>query len=428
MSSSSVSDRGASSSAVSGCSRRDLVRVRLAVIAVFMTFGISIAAWAVHLPSLQRATGISTAMLGTVILLHGLGALVGMQVSGPLSDRWGSGRLALGTAPLMAACMPLPFLTDRVGWVFCGALAFGIATGGAEVSMNAAGVALERVYRRPIMSSFHGMFSIGNVIGSGIAAIGFLVEASTVVMTGLMAAVGITLMVAASTWLRHPMLTEAAEAPEASEAPEATPASGQRSQRKSGKSRVLLLGALAFLCLLCEGSAMDWSSLHAQEHLGASPAQGAMAFAAFVSSMTIGRLVVDRIAHRVGAVAVVRYGSVLVVAGGLLVVTATMLPFTMLGWALFGLGLAGSAPLVFSAAGNLGPDSGRVLSRVVGMGYLAFLAGPALVGWIGEVTSLNTALFIPVVAGAVCVLAAGTVRREDHAVPAQQSGTTPPVR
>jgi MFS family permease len=177
---------------------------------------------------------------------------------------------------------------------------------------------------------------------------------------------------------------------------------------------VLLLGAVAFLCLRCEGSAMDWSSLHAQQHLDASSVQGASAFASFVSAMTVGRLLVDRIAHRVGPVAVVRFGSVLAVVGGLLVVTVPSLPVVMLGWALFGLGLAGGAPQVFSTAGNLGPDS-RALSRVVGMSYLALLAGPAMVGWIGEATSLNTALLVPVAGAAVCVVAAGIVRRDPAA-------------
>ncbi|WP_395307672.1 MFS transporter [Mycobacterium sp. AMU20-3851] len=379
---------------------------------VFLAFGFAVAAWAVHLPSLQRATGISTAMLGTVVLLYGFGALIGMQICGPLSDRWGAGRVALGATLLMTVCVPLPFLTAGLGWVICGALVFGIATGGADVAMNAAAVALERTYERPIMASFHGMFSIGNVIGSGIAAIGFLVHASTVLMTGVMAATGVALMGAASPWLRSPVLTAAAQNLAANHA------SPGRARQKPGRGRVLVLGAVAFLCLLCEGSAMDWSSLHAQQHLGASPAQGAMAFAAFVSAMTIARFVLDRIVHRVGPVAVVRYGCMLMVVGALLVVTVPTLPVVMVGWALFGLGLAGGAPQVFSTAGNLGgPDSGRVLGRVVGMGYVAFLAGPALVGWIGEATSLNTALFLPVLAGAVCVLAAGSVRREEHGAP-----------
>ncbi len=422
MSSSSVSDCGASPSAVSRPSRRQLIQVRLAVFAVFTAFGVSVSSWAVHLPSLQRATGISTAMLGTVILLYGLGALVGMQFCGPLSDRWGPGRLSLVSATLMAVTMPLPFVTDSLGWAIGGAVVFGVVTGATDVAMNAAAVAVERAYGRPIMAAFHGLFSIGTVIGSGIAAIGFLVHASTVVMTGLLAVVAVGLTAVAAPWLRSPVLAGTDPGADAT----ADPTSEPGADRRPGARRVLVLGAMAFLCLLCEGSAMDWSSLHAQQHLGASPAQGTMAFASVVTAMTIARFFLDRIAHRVGPVAVVRYGSLLMVAGALLVVTVPTLPAVMLGWALFGLGLAGSTPQVFSTAGNLGGhDSGRVLGRVVGMGYIAFLAGPALVGWIGEATSLNTALFIPVIAGVVCVLAAGTVRHEDTHLPA---GVTPPAR
>jgi predicted MFS family arabinose efflux permease len=392
------------------------VTVRVALFAVFACCGMTLAAWGVHLPSLQRDTGISTAMLGTVLLCFGGGALVGMQVAGYLSDRWGAGRATILGSAAMSACIPLPFVSTGIGWVIPAVVVLGVSAGTADVAMNAAGVALERAYARPIMSAFHGLFSVGATVGSGIAAVGFLLEGPTVATTAVMAAVCLALVAAASVWLRSPVLQQDEQPASTADVPESAPAPGRR------LGRILVLGMLAFLLLLGEGSAMDWSSLHAQRHLGASPAQGTMAFAAFVLAITIGRLVVDRIAGRVGPVAVLRYGGLLAAAGALVVVTVPLFPVVLLGWALFAFGLAGGFPQVLSAAGNLGADSGRALGRVVGIGYLALMAGPALVGWIGEATSLNTALLVPAAAAALCVLAAGAVRRDQSAATAHLIG------
>ena len=154
---------------------------------------------------------------------------------------------------------------------------------------------------------------------------------------------------------------------------------------------------------------MDWSSLHAQQHLGASPALGALAFGFFVAAMTVGRFSVDRLAARVGAVRVVRWGSLAAAMGLVLVMAAPVLPLTLLGWVITGLGIAGGVPQVFSAAGNSGGASGRTLSRVVGMGYLAILAGPSAIGWLADVVSLNTAFVVPLAAVLICAAMAGVI-------------------
>jgi MFS family permease len=172
---------------------------------------------------------------------------------------------------------------------------------------------------------------------------------------------------------------------------------------------VLVLGVLAFLLLLSEGSAMDWSSLHAQQHLGTSPTMGALAFGTFVTAMTVGRFSVDRVAQHIGSARVLRWGAAAAAVGIIVVTLSPVLPLTLLGWIMFGLGLSGGVPQVLSAAGNVSGASGRALSRVVGLGYVAILAGPAVIGWLAEVTSLNTAFVVPLCAVLTCALAAGAV-------------------
>lgn len=336
-------------------------------------------------------------MVGTVLLVSGLGALAGMQICGPLADRWGSGRVTCVAVTAMALTVVVPLSATNTVWAFGGALLFGICTGAADVAMNAAAVEVERRYRRPIMASFHAVFSMGSVAGSAFAAAGFAVRASTPTAAAAAAVCCSALIAAVCRWLKY--------------AGDAKPVDGgeDHEQRTAHPRRVAVLGALAFLLLLCEGAAMDWSSLHAQQQLAASPTLGAVAFGSFVTAMTIGRLCADRIAARVGPVAVVRWGCLLALAGIAVVVASPVLPLTIAGWVIFGLGLAGGAPQVFTAAGNLHVDSGRVLARVVGVGYLAIMAGPAVIGWLAEVSSLSAALVLPLCAVTVCAVSAASV-------------------
>lgn len=169
--------------------------------------------------------------------------------------------------------------------------------------------------------------------------------------------------------------------------------------------RVLLLGGIAFALMLCEGVANDWSTLQVKEHLGVADSVAALAFGAFSATMTFGRFVADRISARIGGVAVVRYGAVAAAAGMTLVMASPWLPLTLAGWALFGLGLSGAVPQLFTAAGNITTGSpGTNMSRVVGLGYLGFLAGPSSIGWVSESTSLTAAMAIPL--GCVLLAAA----------------------
>lgn len=176
------------------------------------------------------------------------------------------------------------------------------------------------------------------------------------------------------------------------------------SGRRGGYSRrVVLLGGVAFALMLCEGVANDWSALQVQERLDSPASVAALAFGAFSATMTLGRFVADRVSARIGSAGVIRYGTLMAAVGMGTVMASPVLPLTLAGWALFGLGLSGAVPQLFTAAGNLDSGSpGADMSRVVGLGYLGFLAGPACIGWVSEATSLTTAMAVPL----VCVLVA----------------------
>ena len=394
---------------------RSLTRERFAVFAVFVAFGLVLGTWAAQLPAVKAAIGASTSGMGAILFILGLGAFLGMQASGYAIDRWGSARIATVGAAAMALALLPPLLLTSWPAVAGTALLLGIAVGISEVGMNAAAVEVERDYQRPIMASFHGMFSIGNVIGALFGAAAFSLGIGSVATAVTITVISLILASAAAPTLIRRRTSHPAAPPE----PEHAGAESKTGIPKSRpRGRLALLGILAFLLLLTEGSAMDWSSLHAQEHLGGSSSSGALALACFVSAMTAGRFTVDRVAARIGPVHVLRGGAILAVAGLVIVALSPMLAVTCLGWVVLGLGLSGCVPQVFTAAGNLPGSSGKELSRVVGAGYLAVLAGPALVGWLADFIGLNNAFILPMIAMVVCVCAAHVLAPRKPAVAA----------
>lgn len=378
-----------------------LRRARAAVFALFASFGIVLSTWAVHLPALKQSVGMSNAVTGTVLLILGIGSLAGMQISGVAISRWGTERVAVMAGVALAVSIMVPLAATTIGQAAVGAFVLGTSAGCADVGMNAAAVDVERDYGRPIMAAFHAVFSIGTVIGSLLGSAGFALQLTTLTTTSTIASICLVTVGAAFTGFRG---YRARRELDSEEIP-ALPAQVDRRLRL----RVLLLGMLAFLLLLSEGSAMDWSSLHAREHLGASAPSAALAIGSFVVAMTVARFAADRVAQAVGPVWVLRGGAILAAAGILAVIMAPNLPVALAGWALFGLGLAGGLPQVLTAAGNLGGGSARTLSRVVGVGYVAILGGPALIGWLVQLVSWQGAFLVPLCSVVICAAAARLV-------------------
>ncbi|NKT37172.1 MFS transporter [Rhodococcus hoagii] len=278
-------------------------------------------------------------------------------------------------------------------------LVFGFGNGALDVSMNSQAVLTEREYGRPIMSAFHGMFSIGGVVGSLIGAVTIGAGWSPAVTLAASSALGLAAVALCTARLLPPS---------------AHPQPETHGQRRRGRysPRVLALGAVAFALMLAEGVANDWSTLQVKEHLDVPASVAALAFGAFSLTMTVGRFTADRVSSALGPVAVVRYGTLIAAAGMATVVVSPWLPTTLLGWALFGLGLSGCVPQIFTAAGNLGAGAaGANMSRVVGMGYIGFLAGPATIGWLTHLVPLTVAMVVPLVCVLVAARFAGIVDR-----------------
>ncbi|MEU9844069.1 MFS transporter, partial [Actinomadura sp. NPDC048032] len=276
----------------------------------------------------------------------------------------------------------------------------GAAHGALDVAMNAHAVQVERGYGRPVMAAFHAAFSLGGVLAALAGARTLTWGWSPAATLGTVAVLSTAVGAAAA-----PALLRSGGAPDT-----AAPPARRRTPR-----RIRGLAVLAFMIMLCEGMANDWSVLHLRD-LGASPGTAALAFGAFSAAMTGGRLLADRLAARFGPVAVLRNGTALAAAGLTVAALSPWAAPALAGWAVLGAGLSGAVPQLFSAAGHHDRESsGANVSRVAGLGYLGMLAGPAVIGPLTRAVPLGLTLFLPVALCAVAAAAAGLVRPLDGA-------------
>ena len=384
--------------------------------AIFFLNGFLAALWVAHIPVIASRTGTSHEQLGALLLLLGGAAFVGMQVSGHALDRFGSRTTTLVAATLLCPVMLGPALAANTGQLAAALAVFGFVNGSLDVSMNAQAVAVERAYRRPIMSSFHGFFSLGGLAGSLIVAVTLWARVGVVATVGISSLLGLALVVVCGRSL------VASDGAGISELEGSASAEMQQDAEKRGTPRarwwhgldlrrLAILAAVAFALMLAEGTAYDWSALQVVEGFDTRDAVGAIAFGAFSAAMTVARFAIDPIAARLGPVWVVRMGALLGIVGISAAILAPEPVTAIIGWTIFGVGLAGLIPQIFTAAGNLTTSSsGRAISTVVGCGYLGMLSGPAIVGFIAGHSGVSTGL-IPVIGALAFALVAAPVVR-----------------
>ncbi|TCC44753.1 MFS transporter [Kribbella capetownensis] len=364
---------------------------RAARVATWLYFGLNgfaVGMWVVHIPSIEHAAGISHPTLGLLLLVLGGAAFTGMQVAGPLVDRLGQRRLVPAAGVLLGIALAGPGLATNWWTLGLTLILIGFGNGSIDVGMNAQAVVVERGYPRPIMAAFHAMWSIGGAIAALIGAATLRAGVPIEVTLGVAGALCIVIALAASRFLIEATTDENDEPAE--------------ERAKPPGKLVWALGGLAFGLMLAEGVANDWAALHFRDILGTSVSTAAYAYGAFAVAMTVGRFLTDRVAAVVGPAAIVRWGAAMAAVGLTIVIVVPWVPVALFGWALFGLGLAGGVPQLFTAAGNLDPRAaGALMARVVGLGYVGLLAGPALIGGLAHWMPLNIAFILPLV---LCVL------------------------
>lgn len=348
---------------------------RMAVSALFLANGLMIGSWAPKLPALMQRLEISEGTAGIVVLMLGIGSLALMPVFGAMTARHGSARAVRISALLAMPTLLLMTLAPNVVTVMGAVLLFGGLLGGMDVAMNANAVAVERRRRRAIMSSCHGFWSLGGVIGAGLGGI-------AVSHLGEWGQAGITtLLFIAVLFFALPRILH--------DAPSATEAKGPLRLPRSPMP--YMLGIMALCSMVPEGAVLDWAAVYLQKEMGASLSLAGWGFAACAATMAVMRFLGDILRQRLGAVSMLRISALLAMAGLGIAGMADQPLLAIVGFGFAGLGIANLVPIAFSAAGNLplmAPGVG--LSVVTMMGYSGILLAPGSIGFLAEEMSFST--------------------------------------
>jgi MFS family permease len=349
---------------------------RAATFGVFFVNGAVIGTWVAHIPWIQDRFDLSKSTLGLVILAMSIGVIVALPLMGQAIVRLGSVRATRIAGTVCALVLPLPLLAPEPWLLPLALVVLGASSGAMDVSMNAHGVAVERILHRPIMSSLHAGWSFGGLAGAALVATGGGLGLDPRVETLLATAALVLLLVACLRRLGEGSATEKA------------PSGFVRPTRG-----VVVLALLCLIIMVTEGAMADWGGVYLTRDLGTTTAIAALAFAAFSGGMTAGRVFGDWLNHRLGAATLMQGGTALagLALGGMLLLAEPALAIG--GFFLVGLGVANGVPLIFSAAGHAPTgESGPNIAAVSSMGSIGFLAGPPFIGFFAEATSLPLAL------------------------------------
>ncbi|PRW66963.1 MFS transporter [Pseudomonas fluorescens] len=352
----------------------------------FFIAGFGIAAWAPLVPYAKARANLNEGTLGLLLLCLGVGSIIAMPAAGALASRYGCRRvLSAGT---LMICLALPMLAtvSSIPLLIAGLFLFGAGLGTVDSTVNLQAVIVERASGKTMMSGFHGLFSLGGIVGAagvaGLLGLGLSPLQATLVVVITLAA----LLKAAPHLL-----------------PYGSESSGPAFAVPHGV--VLFIGCLCFIVFLAEGAVLDWSAVFLSAERGLDEAYAGLGYAAFALTMTAGRLTGDAIVRRLGPTRVIVMGGTLACAGLLL---ATLLPAwetALLGYALVGAGCSNIVPVLYTAVGKqtVMPEHIAV-PAITTLGYAGILAGPAVIGFIAHGSSLSTAfILIAVLLAAVAI-------------------------
>ncbi len=379
---------------------RALRRATAAVYAVFILSGFAFASWASRIPQIRDALELTPRTLGLVLLAIAVGSVISMPLSGLVVGRLGTARTVAVMALVAAAGLATAGLGYRVGVapVVVGLFALGVGNGTWDVAMNVEGSAVERELGRAIMPRFHAGFSIGTVAG---ALVGAAMVALAVSAAVHLVAVAAIVAVAGPVAVRDFLPDGHAPAEDGE----------RRNPLKAWtEPRTVLIGVFVFAAAFTEGTGNDWLGVAMIDGYGAAAALGALTFAVFLAAMTLGRWFGPGLIDKHGRVLTVRIFAALALVGLALVVWGSTLPVAMAGAALWGLGTALGFPVGMSAAGDDPAHAPARVSVVATIGYIAFLAGPPLIGFLGEHTGTLRALTVTGGLVALGLLISGVLR------------------
>ncbi|EFF88025.1 ABC transporter permease [Acinetobacter pittii] len=357
---------------------------RLATRLSFFSLGFATAAWAPLIPFAQQRLNLNHADFGLLLLCMGIGSMIAMPATGALVKRWGCRPLIALALMLLMVLLPSLTMWSSIVTMAVALFIFGSAAGCLGVAINLQAVVVEKHSVRALMSSFHGMCSLGGLTGA------MLVTALLAVgLSPLMSTLSVVMILLVIGGVAIPSCLTSFEQDE--KPLEDTTQAPKKLYRPDGI--ILLIGMMCFIAFLSEGAAMDWGGIYLTSKYQLNPAFAGLAYTFFALSMTTGRFAGHILLKQWGEKNIVTYSAIGAAIGMTVIVTAPVWQVVVLGYALLGLGCSNIVPVMFSRVGrqNNMPKA-AALSLVSTIAYTGSLSGPALIGLIGEWTGLSTVL------------------------------------
>lgn len=397
--------------------RKATQRRTWALFAFFFLPGLVMASWATRTPAIRDTLSVSTAGMGIVLFGLSIGSMSGILCSGWLVKRFGTRNIIRSGMTLMVTGMLVMgaalFLASPV--LFATGLAIlGAGLGSAEVAMNVEGAIVEGLLKKTVLPMMHGFYSLGTLAGAGI---GMSLTALNVTAYGHLLVIGlvvITPIIIAITAIPHGVGKSNADA---------NTDNGHEPHPPFYKDlQLILIGTIVLAMAFAEGSANDWLPLLMVDGHGFSPTSGSMIYVGFTLGMTVGRFTGGWFIDRYSRVAVVRACATMGILGIGLIIFVDNAFVAGISVILWGLGTSLGFPLTISAAGDTGPDPATRVSVVAASGYIAFLVGPPLLGFLGEHYGLRLAMLVVLSLMVVAALIAKAVAKPTDLVTTLNEG------
>jgi len=368
---------------------------RIAVSAFFFTAGLTFSTWASRIPDIKNALHLTEAGLGLVLFALPVGQLISLPLSAWLSARFGTKPVMLIASLLYPLTLVLLSTTTSSTQLVLALLLFGLWANMINIAMNTQAVGVESLYGRSIMASFHGLWSLAGFTGAVLGS--FFVSVGLTPLIHFSIICGITGMVALAS-IKNTLPNETSEE-------EAKPIFV-----KPGRA-LLILGLIAFSCMVCEGAMADWSGVYFQKVVETPARFTTLGYVAFTATMALGRFVGDWLVTRFGVQRMLQLSGSIITTGLLIAVIFPNLISATTGFLLVGFGVSSVVPIVYGLAGkSTTMSASTALAAVSTIGFLGFLIGPPLIGFIAQVAGLRLSFALIAMLGFGTTLLAAKVK------------------
>lgn len=372
---------------------------RISLSIFFFVQGLIFASWASRIPDIKLKFHLNDAQLGSLLFALPAGQMAGMALSGYLVSRFGSRLMLLIGVVMYPGMLIMLGAAPTITLLVAALVLFGLCANLINIAANTQAISVEALYRKSIMASFHGLWSLAGFTGGLIG--GFMAAHQQTPFVHYLIIFGLTIVLAL---IAGPYLLPR----------DASRKNKQQSIFVKPSKTIILLGMITFACMICEGTMFEWSGVYFQQIVHAPAHLIGLGFTAFMCTMAGGRFAADYFITRFGVKRMLQISGITILTG---LLTAVILPTivpTTIGFLLVGLGVASVVPMTYSLAGRSRTiQPGVALAMVSSIGFLGFLLGPPLIGFVAEAFGLRWSFTLIAVLGLGTTLLAGSIKNED---------------